>query len=60
MLGYISDYVDGTDILNENKLQEGYRKFYHALKLGDPEIYSILDKLPLRLIKERRLPVIND
>ncbi|CDM27589.1 unnamed protein product [Penicillium roqueforti FM164] len=53
-------YIDGTDILDKNKLQEGYRKFYHTLKQGDPEIYSILDKLRLSLIEERRLPIIND
>lgn len=32
ILSYMLEYVDGTDILDENKLQEGYRKFYHALK----------------------------
>ncbi|KAF9249977.1 hypothetical protein DTO027I6_9111 [Penicillium roqueforti] len=59
ILSYILEYVNGTDILDENKLQEGYRKFYHALKLEDPEIYSILDELRFALIEERRLPVIN-
>jgi hypothetical protein len=53
------EYVDGTDILDENKLQEGYRKFYHALKLGDPVMYSILDELRLDLIEKGRLPVTN-
>lgn len=51
-------YVDSTDILDENKLQEGHRKFYHALKLGDPVMYWILDRLRLYLIEEGRLPVI--
>ncbi|CAG8380372.1 hypothetical protein CBS147333_9308 [Penicillium roqueforti] len=60
ILSYMLEYVDGTDILDENKLQEGYRKFYHALKQGDPEMYSILDELRLSLIEERRLPMIND
>jgi hypothetical protein len=59
MLSYMLEYVDGTDILDENKLQEGYRKFYHALKLGDPVMYSMLDELRLDLIEEGRLPVIN-
>lgn len=39
MLSYMLKYVDSTDILDENKLQEGHRKFYHALKLGDPVMY---------------------
>ena len=60
ILSYILEYIDGTDILDENKLQEGYRKFYHALKQRDPKMYSILDKLRLSLIEERRLPMIND
>lgn len=53
-------YVDGTNILDENKLQEGYRRFYHAIKLGDPAMYTILNELRLSLIGERRLPVKND
>lgn len=57
ILSYMLEYVDGTDILYENKLQEGYRKFYHAIKLGDPAIYSTLNELRLSLIEERRLPV---
>ncbi|KAL2698263.1 hypothetical protein AAEP93_010973 [Penicillium crustosum] len=57
ILSYMLEYVDGTDILDENKLQEGYRKFYHAIKLGDPAIYSTLNELRLSLIEERRLPV---
>ncbi|CAG8403571.1 unnamed protein product [Penicillium salamii] len=59
ILSYILDYVDGTDIFDENKLQEGYRRFYHALKLGEPGMYSILDELRLGLIEERRLPRIS-
>ena len=45
------EYVDGADILDKNQLQVVYRKFYRALKLGDPEIYSILDELRLSLIE---------
>lgn len=60
ILSYMLDFIDGTDILNENKLQEGYRKFYRALKLEDPKMWSILDELRLRLNEERRLPVIKD
>lgn len=33
ILSYMLEYVDGTNVLDENKLQEGYRKFYHAIKL---------------------------
>ncbi|KAF4767564.1 hypothetical protein N7455_011273 [Penicillium solitum] len=60
ILSYMLEYVDGTDILGENKLQEGYRKFYHDIKLGDPAMYSILNDLRLSLIEERRLPVKNN
>ncbi|KAJ5964922.1 uncharacterized protein N7479_004798 [Penicillium vulpinum] len=59
ILTYIMEYVDGTDIFDESELQEGYRKFYSALKLGDPTMYSILDELRLNLIEEHRLPLIN-
>ena len=60
ILSYMLEYVDSTDILDENKLQEGYRKFYHSIKLGDPAMYSILNDLRFSLIEERRLPVKND
>ncbi|KAJ5121092.1 uncharacterized protein N7515_009053 [Penicillium bovifimosum] len=60
ILCYLLEYVDGTDIFDESRLQEGCRKFYHAAKVGDPEMYSILDELRLVLIEERRLPLISD
>ncbi|CAG8146602.1 unnamed protein product [Penicillium salamii] len=59
MLTYMLEYVDDTDILDESKLQEGYRKFYHALKLADTVMYSLLDELRHDLIEKERLPVIN-
>ena len=59
ILGYMLDYIDGTDMLDENMLQEGYRKFYQAFKLEDPEMLSILEELRLSLIEERRLLMIN-
>lgn len=34
ILTYILEYVDETDIFNENSLGEAYRPFYHALKEG--------------------------
>lgn len=57
ILTYMLEYVDGTNILDENQLQEGYRRFYHAIKMGDPAMYPILNELRLSLIGERRLPV---
>ncbi|KAL3428981.1 hypothetical protein BDV09DRAFT_181142, partial [Aspergillus tetrazonus] len=45
ILTYMLEYVDGTDILDEENLRDGYKKFYHALKLADPVMYSILDDL---------------
>jgi hypothetical protein len=56
MLTYVLEYVDGTDSFDESELQEGCRKFYHALKLGDPEMWSILDELRRRLTEEHRIP----
>lgn len=45
ILTYMLEYVDGTDILDEENLRDGYKRFYHALKLGDPTMYSILEDL---------------
>ncbi|KAL4776572.1 hypothetical protein BDW60DRAFT_86291 [Aspergillus nidulans var. acristatus] len=42
---YMLEYVDGTDILDEENLRDGYKQFYHALKLGDPTMCSILEDL---------------
>lgn len=57
ILSYILDYVDDTDIFDENNLQGEYRTFYHALKSQDPKVFSILGELRLKLIEERRLPI---
>ena len=45
MLTYILEYVDGTDNLHEEELREDYRQFYHAAKIADPKMFSILDDL---------------
>ncbi|PYI06178.1 hypothetical protein BO78DRAFT_461352 [Aspergillus sclerotiicarbonarius CBS 121057] len=45
ILTYVVEFVDGTDIFDEGGLREGYRRFYHALKRGDPEMYLILEDL---------------
>jgi hypothetical protein len=57
ILTYMVEFVDGTVILNEEGLREGYKQFYHALKLGDPTMYPILEGLRRDLIKKRLLPV---
>lgn len=56
ILTYTLEFVDGTDILNEGGLREEYKQFYHALKLGDPTMYPILEGLRRDLIKRRLLP----
>ncbi|KAL4761036.1 uncharacterized protein BDW70DRAFT_168346 [Aspergillus foveolatus] len=45
ILTYMLEYVDGTDILDKENLRDRYKQFYHALKLGDPAMYSILKDL---------------
>ncbi|CBF89403.1 predicted protein [Aspergillus nidulans FGSC A4] len=32
ILTYMLEYVDGTDILDEENMRDGYKQFYHALK----------------------------
>lgn len=54
MLSYMLEYVDDSDILSENMLQGRYRKFYHAVKLGDPAMWSILYDLRLGLVDGHR------
>jgi hypothetical protein len=44
-LSYIMEYVEGTNLFNEQDLQLECREYYRALKLGDPQMFSILDKL---------------
>lgn len=36
VLTYILEYVDETDIFNENSLEEAFRPFYHAPKASQP------------------------
>lgn len=60
ILTYMLEFVDGTDILNEGDLREAYRQFYHALKLGDPTMYPILEDLRRDSIKRRLLQVKQD
>lgn len=60
ILTYILEFVDGTDIFNEGGLREGYKQFYHALKLGDPTMYPILKDLRRYFIKRRLLQVKQD
>ncbi|KAI5301691.1 hypothetical protein KEM56_001457 [Ascosphaera pollenicola] len=59
MLTYILEYVDGTEIFDENKLQEDCRKFYHALKTVDFDLSIMLDELRHDLVDKGRLPVMD-
>lgn len=46
ILSYILEYIDETDIFDENSLGQVYRLFYYALKEGQfSRIYLLLDKL---------------
>ncbi|KAJ5232785.1 hypothetical protein N7468_005741 [Penicillium chermesinum] len=56
ILSYILEYVDETDIFNGNDLGEEYRKFYYALKGGDPMVWSYLDELRSDLNSKDQLP----
>lgn len=60
ILTYMLEFVDGTDIFSEGGLREGHKQFYHALKLGDPTMYPILEKLRRDFIKRRLLQVKQD
>ncbi|OJD24742.1 hypothetical protein ACJ73_03897 [Blastomyces percursus] len=44
-LSYIMEYVEGTSLFKEQDLQLDCREYYRALKLGDPEMFSVLDRL---------------
>lgn len=50
ILTYLVEFVDGLDIFEEEKLREDYKQFYHALKHGDPRMYSLLELLLCDLI----------
>ncbi|KAL4743100.1 hypothetical protein BDV11DRAFT_215794 [Aspergillus similis] len=45
ILTYLLEYVDETDIFQDNWLREGYRQFYRAMKQGDPKMYLQLRTL---------------
>ncbi|OJJ50089.1 hypothetical protein ASPZODRAFT_1104119 [Penicilliopsis zonata CBS 506.65] len=45
LLTYLVEYVDGMDIFNEEDLRDGFRQFYHALKMADPVMFSFLKGL---------------
>jgi len=57
ILTYMLEFVDGTDILDEDGLREEYKQFYHAIKQGDSGMYLLLERLRRDLIKRRLLPV---
>lgn len=50
------EFVDGTGILNEEGLEQPYRRFYHAMKLADPNMYLILDEIRRDLTESQMLP----
>ncbi|QKX55964.1 uncharacterized protein TRUGW13939_03063 [Talaromyces rugulosus] len=60
ILTYILEFVDGTDMFDEQYLGESYQKFYHALKNGDSNTFGLLDELRHELIKKRLLPIQED
>lgn len=61
ILSYILEYVDETDIFDENSLGEAYRPFYHALKEGQfSRMYLLLDELRQDLTSGQRLPARQD
>lgn len=45
LLTYMMEFVDGTSIFNEEALAQPYRRFYHAVKCGDRNMYLILDEV---------------
>lgn len=46
ILTYILDYMDETDIFDENNLSEEYQPIYRALKEGEfPRMYLLVDEL---------------
>ncbi|KAL2812502.1 hypothetical protein BJX63DRAFT_396506 [Aspergillus granulosus] len=53
ILTYIVEFVDGTDVFDEESLRDGYKQFYHALKLGDPIRFSILKNLRRDYIEQQ-------
>ncbi|KAF3394146.1 hypothetical protein F1880_005527 [Penicillium rolfsii] len=56
MLTYILEYVDETEVFDEKDLGGEYRKFYAALKSGDPTTYLLLDELRSDLISKGDIP----
>jgi hypothetical protein len=39
------EYIEGTNIFKEQYLQLDCREYYRALKLGDPKMFSVVDRL---------------
>lgn len=55
LLTYIIEYVDGTEAMKEEDLAVCYRSFFRALKIGDSQVFSILDGLRNDLINRKLL-----
>jgi hypothetical protein len=54
ILTYVLEYVDETDLFDENSLGEAYNSFYRALKEGDfSRMYLLIDDLRSELAVER-------
>lgn len=51
LLTYMLEFVDGTELLDEDRLGEEYRSFYRALGQADPKMYTHLDALRQDLSK---------
>jgi hypothetical protein len=45
LLTYMTEYVDGSDILREDYLEPQFRRFFHSLKNGDANWKVTLDEL---------------
>lgn len=57
ILTYILEYVDETDLFDENRMHGTYRPFYRAFKgEGFSRMYLLLDELCRDLTLGRRLP----
>lgn len=60
IMTYLLEFVDGTDIFDEKGIGQCYKHFYHALKHGDPKMFSFLDELRNDLGKRQVLPATYD
>ena len=57
-LSYFPDYVDGSDIFREGDLRDAYRQIYHALKVGDTTLFTLLEQFRLDLARSGFLKAI--